>query len=144
MIWLTSLLVPDYDPTEPLLTMPMSTSSDGAGSPSFESSMRSRTTFFSEDSWESKLNASNITTRSVEDYSWMDHLLGVFCVKPRSKTRGLLRVDPAPPPYEDREVSRLHHVRDRIVTNGCSRPTSILPGSYRSMFFQMRGMSIAI
>jgi len=111
MIWLISLLVPEYDPTEPLLTMPMSTSSDSESSPTFESSVRSRNAFVSDESWETKLDAGSSRTRRVNDYTWVDHLLGVFCVKPRSKTSGLLRVDPAPPPYEDREVRRSQHVR---------------------------------
>jgi hypothetical protein len=92
-VWdcLADLLVSECDPNSPLLTKPLTNSSASYRSSPVKPSMRSsrsRITLVGYDAdLEPKIDVPYGTTSSVKEWSRLDHLLAVFCINRRPKSR---------------------------------------------------------
>lgn len=98
-----AISVSECDPKRPLLVKPNYQSS--SVEPSMRSS-RSRVTLVGYDAeFDPKIDVSYGTADTIKDFSWLDHLLAVFCISRRSKFKTVqTNVSERAPDLKDREV----------------------------------------
>jgi hypothetical protein len=139
LTWI-SLAVLEYDKPEFASKKPTHTCSISHRSPSIKPSMqssRSRITLVGYDEeLEDKLDTAYGTTHKFKESTWLDRVLGVFCIRRRGRVSSRMTVMPTKP--EQDEVCGLTVGGRGVFTDPSHRATAALRISYPSMFFRAK------
>lgn len=144
--WLTrrALAVSDCDTHESISRKPIrySSASHRPSSTSARSS-RSRITLVECDAeLDVRLDTPYGTTTKAKEFSWWDHLLGVFCIRRRSSI--ILTTPTMSTDAEVDEVGEMTAEAHLAFVDPSYRLTTPLHGFYLSMFFQLKETSQGI
>jgi hypothetical protein len=139
LTWI-SLAVLKYDKPEFTSKKPTHTCSISHRSSSIKPSMRSsrsRITLVGYDEeLEYKLDTAYGITDKVKESTWLDHLLGVFCIRRRGRVSLRMTVMPTKP--EEGEVCGLTDGGRGVFTDPSYRTTTALRIFYLSTFFRAK------